>query len=169
MRYKFLIIFTFLFAAYLSKGQEKKVDAKPHQGLLTKGLFLKNKDVLIPWGIPLKDLADIGDPKLIEINKRRTLLIWDSAQILNGFKVELKAFMNQPSKQLRYLYAQIPVEQFKALQSFLDNYTGTPATIHYMTKHDYYYRWAVDDCNLRLAFDRKNGSHLSIERRLNGM
>lgn len=53
---------------------------------LSKGIFLENQNVLIPWGISNEDAWKIGTPEPYNLPHDRTRVRWRNATVLSGLK-----------------------------------------------------------------------------------
>ena len=78
MKLKFIILIVFSVGfSYFVFGQDssnKRIDYQENQTLFSKGIYLENLQIIIPWETNFYEINKYGNPKIIAISKNKTLV-----------------------------------------------------------------------------------------------
>jgi hypothetical protein len=139
--------------------------------LFSKGIYLENLKILVPWEINFNEIKKYGNPIITEDPKHyRTVQIkWDSVKILTGFKINL--YILEPKKFLhknvlkRVIVFKGLIDSITAreLTSFFKQYTKRIG-IFAKKKKVTFTRWIINNCSVIVGEDRSYGYFLAIEK-----
>ena len=83
---------------------------------LSKGLFLENSGLLIPWGVTIEEAWLIGNPKPWNLPDDKTRIKWDKAVILGGMECVIQTYFPTANARLSqfnimdaYYHENLPV------------------------------------------------------------
>lgn len=135
----------------------------------SKGIYLENLRILIPWKINYSEPNNYGNPTISKKPKRwfSIQVKWDSVRIINNFLVNLyieapKGFLSK-KKEMRVLGFKALLDSSTAsnIISYIKTYTGKKGGRGVKRKNSYT-RWDIDDCRITIGYDRYWGNYLLI-------
>ena len=138
---------------------------------LEKGIYLENKNVLIPWGTKFAEITKYGQPVLACSNKSKTVVRWDSSKIFNSIPVNLytsfrKCFQRkEPKGSFHTIHGTIDSLSIPKVKHYLDSVLGNGDS-SLNRRGDYYYYWRTNKCNFLVGYHRKIKSYFGMQLRV---
>ncbi|MCX6894791.1 MAG: hypothetical protein NTZ16_04685 [Verrucomicrobia bacterium] len=71
---------------------------------LSKGLFVENFGLLIPWGVTNEEAWQIGNPTPWNLPDDKTRMKWDKAVILDGMECVIQTYFPTAKSKLSEFY-----------------------------------------------------------------
>ncbi|MBL7681972.1 MAG: hypothetical protein JNK00_01330 [Flavipsychrobacter sp.] len=143
---------------------------KTIQEQLVIGLPLENHNVIVPWNVTIDAIRNYGKPMVTMCSEQRVDAVWEDAQILGGLKLRLIAnFWTTlfSGYELYSIYTYILEEEVVRIKQHLESYLGIAPKYKTPSEIEYYYRWRVGRCEIRLGQGDRFGVYyyISIRRR----
>ena len=145
---------------------------KELSSLFANGILLENLGITVPWDLKLADIGKYGDPKVIKTLKRRFIVLWDSATILDGTRIDLRGIsvilIGSPRKikSMAFL-GPISVKDGERLRRYFTEYSGQP-WLAGKTRRLLIYKWKIfEGCEVALyLFRHRDEGHLDITKQV---
>jgi len=158
MKKPILIFICFCLLIIICFGQD--TDKVYVNQLFSKGIYLENLNVYIPWKINYSEISKYGNPKINkDPNHRNEILIeWDSVKILNGINISLyntkpKRVLNSNISQLTGMIRGLTDSLgFQKLKSFFQNYTHHEGKIN--QKNFPFFHWNINDYEVFVGYNK---------------
>lgn len=139
--------------------------------LFSKGLYLENLKIHIPWEIDFSEINKYGNPLITKDPRHRNqvLIKWDSVKILNNITVSVE--INKPKKYLKEnTYKKIisisgtaDSINIQKLNSFFAKYTNRKGD--FMKKRKVVYtQWKINNCLVYVGWWRMYGYYFWIRK-----
>jgi len=132
------------------------------------GVLIENLGVTVPWDLKLKDISKYGNPKVVKSSKRRFILLWDSATIWGGTKIDLRfisAILGGGHKKIKAtnLLGPISVKDGERLRHYFEKYYGPPNRVG-RSRGFKSYLWKIDEGSgiFLLLHEHRDEGHLEI-------
>lgn len=138
--------------------------------LFSKGIYIENLHLIIPWGASTQEIGQFGNPRIIHTSKKQTLVKWDSVQILNGICANIlfenyKCLLCKASNEIfREAFCFIDSIDIGKLKIYFEEYAHTQGNLISYHDNSYYYYWIIDECSVKLGYRKDIGGNLRIQK-----
>ena len=130
------------------------IPAPDHQHI-HEGIYLEDKQVLIPWNTPYDSIKYYGDPVITMINKRRFMVSWDSVTVFKGVKASLWYVahfawpMSDRYRDFTNISMNFDISELEKLKPLIDEWCGKPG-ISRSNKY-FKYQWQTKEFMINLS------------------
>jgi len=138
-------------------------ESKLEKDYLLNGLYLENKEVLIPWQINFAEIEKYGNPKISKSTYHKNWMIikWDSVTIFNGIFLSLQ--IEKPRKIVKRNHNQrtptilsfTDSSTSERIIKFLRNYTQKKGQ-QIISRNNSYKRWTINDRRMFVGNSKNN-------------
>jgi hypothetical protein len=161
-----IFILTIFFSKFtLSFGQ-----AVDTNGLFSRGIYLENSNVTIPWKINYSKINIYDNPK-VSISpkhyKNWVLIKWDSVKIVGGIDINLyclvpkKIFFKTGNLRMPVIKGNTDSTNLNKLRIFFTTYAHDPGSAIKTRKSNYNF-WMINGFSITLGYFKKLGYYFQI-------
>ncbi len=137
-----------------------------HLDSINKGLYLENLNILVPWKTSVDNIVEYGQPEIILQSDQRIDAIWKNVKIFGGLSLDLNAMFWQTffgRNKFNNAHAYIDKETFDNFKTHLDSYFGQEGMLIKQNGLEYYFKWAINNCKIKLGQGDRFGSFYYIK------
>jgi len=123
--------------------------------ILTYGIYLEDRNVLVPWNTAFDSISNFGNPTISKIDRRSFKVSWDTVTVFRGIKsymwYEVSKELFSRGKYLDFINIRIHFDTVSIdhVRKILDGYFGFKCTIH-KKKHLYQFIWQNENFSVVL-------------------
>lgn len=144
----YLLLYHFLFIKVAVGQGIGYVDSVPN---FSRGLYIENSQVIIPWEFNSTDLPNYGHPKVIDKTNKIIEAKWDSVTLFGGIRCKIiSTFRKNKSRMKNWSFFTILVDEkdIKEIRDYLKTYSKELITNSKQGKFYFYY---IDSCSIKLV------------------
>jgi len=114
--------------------------------ILAYGIYLEDRNVLVPWNTAFDSISNFGNPTITRINRRSFKVSWDTVTVFRGIRsymwYEVNKELFSRGKYIDFIYIRIHFDttSIDHVKKILDGYFGFKCTVH-KKKDRYSYVW----------------------------
>jgi hypothetical protein len=132
---------------------------------IDNGLYLENLDVVVPWKTSIDNITKYGRPEIIAHSEQRTDALWRNVSLFGGLTLDLTAMFWQTlfgRSKFNNAHAYIDRQTFDKFKPHLDNYFKQESLLIKQNELEYYFKWTVEKCKIKLGQGDRFGTYYYI-------